>query len=285
LIAMLAREQETDTKKRDSCKEQYQDISQESSKLQWKIKNNEAHIQKLDNLIQKREEEKGQTVKEMADTTNTINDMKDERAKENQAFIQAKKDDLAAIELMQQARETLMEYYKKNGVKMGAIQGSVNLLQEDPLKSAETAPDASFSGKDKRKGQSKGIVAIMTMLIEDLQAEVKNEVEAEKEAQISFEKTLASAEQLMQDLEAKKVSLEQAVAQRSAEKTSEDNDKNDNTVDLDDQTKQKKAIQADCDFMLEKYTERRKHRDAESQALVEAKEFLSNYYSSADTEA
>ena len=45
----------------------------------------------------------------------------------------------------------------------------IMLLQEPVFKvSADQAPDASFSGKGSHKGESKGIVSILTMIIEDL---------------------------------------------------------------------------------------------------------------------
>jgi hypothetical protein len=54
LIGVLAKEQESDTKKRNTCEEDYQDIAQESKKLEWKIKNHKAQITKLENLIAER---------------------------------------------------------------------------------------------------------------------------------------------------------------------------------------------------------------------------------------
>jgi hypothetical protein len=279
LIAELGEEQEADTKKRDECLEQYQDIAKESAKLEWKIKNNDAMIEKLEGLIKKREEEKKATIKEIEKTEKEIKEMKDERKKENEAFVEAKKDDEDAIVLLKKAKDVLMEFYKKEGVKMGDVQGSVKLLQADPLSDPDVAPDATFSDKGKRKGETKGIISIMTMIIEDLEMEITNEVKAEEEAQLAFEKALAIAEKLVEDLEAKKVSLEEAIAKRKKEKTEEKADKKDNEKDLDAQKKKKKEIKEDCDYMIEKYEERRGYREAEADALTEAKEFLANYYS------
>jgi chromosome segregation ATPase len=353
LIGVLAKEQEDDTKKRDQCEEQYQDIAQESAKLEWKIKNNKAKIEKLTNLIEKREEEKAQTIKEIEATEKEIKDMTDERKKENAAFIQAKKDDLEAIELLEKAKETLMEFYKKEEVDLGSVQGNVkfaveptkpvevkatppatsidrladvkvkdeekthvskedvkaylktldhngdgkltkkevskgpvSLLQEepDPLKDPDVAPEAKFSGKGNRKNQAKGIISLMTMLIEDVKAEISNEIKAEEEAQVTYEKALAAAEKLLEELKTKKVNLEEAIAKRKKEKVDEEADLKDNEADLEEQKKEKDAIKEDCDYMLEKYSERMKYREAETQALTEAKEFLANYYDSADEE-
>jgi len=272
LIAVLAKEQESDTKKRNECDEQYQDIAQESNKLDWKIKNNKAKIQKLNNLIKDREDDKDQTVKEIGETKKDIKDMTAERKKENGEFVQAKKDDLAAIVLLEKAKEVMSDFYKKNSIKVE------ELVQVDgPLDDQDKAPDATFSGKGKRKNQSKGIVSLLTMIIEDLNDEVTNETENEAEAQRSYEKSLATAEQLLSDLKAKKTSLEEAIAKRKKEKTDENKDKKANEDDLATQVKTKDGLEEDCDYMLDKHDERRDFRTAETEALRDAKEFLVNY--------
>merc|ERR1719335_575474 len=104
---------------------------------------------------------------------------------------------------------------------MGPVQGSVKLLQADPLSDPDVAPDATFSDKGKRKTQTKGIVSIMTMIIEDLEMEISNGIKNEEKAQLAFEEALAVAEKLVEDLEEKKTSLEEAIAKRKSEKKDE----------------------------------------------------------------
>merc|ERR1719491_256317 len=277
LIGVLGKEQESDTKKRDECQEQYQDNTKEQDDLDWKIKNNKAKIQKLENLIEKREDEKKQTIKEIGETEKNIKEMKAERKKENEAFVEAKKDDKAAIVLLEKAKEVMSDFYKKNAVKVELVQGDA-----DPLKDPDVAPEANFSDKGRRKNQSKGIVALLTMIIEDLMAEVENETTNEKDAQLSYEKADAIANKLLDDLEAKKTSLEEAIAKRKKEKTDEEKDKKANDSDLDVAKKFKKSIKEDCDYMLEKHDERFKYRQDEAEALRDAKEFLVNYVDPAE---
>merc|ERR1712139_125831 len=124
-------------------------------------------------------------------------------------FKTAVKDDKAAIKLMEKAKEALVEYYKKN---------KVEFVQESPMEDPDVAPDASFSGKGKRKQESKGIVAIMTMLIEDLGNEIKEATKDEDRAQADFEKAMEKAEKLKKDLEEKKVHLKEVIADRKQSK-------------------------------------------------------------------
>merc|ERR1719162_132097 len=158
----------------------------------------------------------------------------------------------------------------------------VSLLQVDqsPLEDADKAPDASFSNKGKRKGESKGIVSLLTMIIEDLEAEVANGITDEAGAQTSYEKAKAAADQLVKDLKAKKVSLEEAISKRKGEKVAEEADQTANEGDLKDQNDEMAGIKTDCDYMIEKYEERRGYRESEAEALRDAKEFLSTYFDS-----
>merc|ERR1711959_81142 len=120
-------------------------------------------------------------------------------------FLDAKKEDEATVDLLTQAKEPPTAYSKKNKVDMGPIQGSVNLLQEPVFEvSEDQAPETTFSDKGSRKQQTKGIVGLMSMLLEDAQDEIKNGIKNEKTAQEEFEKQLEAAEALKEDLKNKR---------------------------------------------------------------------------------
>merc|ERR1719327_805882 len=76
-------------------------------------------------------------------------------------------------------------------------------------------PDATVSDAGKSKGESKGIVSILTMLKEDLEAEIANGVKAEVEAQTDFEKTMGKAQDALDKLKAKKTNTKQSLADTS----------------------------------------------------------------------
>merc|ERR1719386_275683 len=89
---------------------------------------------------------------------------------------------------------------------MGPIQGSVKgLLQQEPEfeRSADDAPDATFSSKKNNKVQGKGIVSLFDYIIEDLADELANEKKAEAKSQVEYEEEMATAQKLYDDLEAK----------------------------------------------------------------------------------
>merc|ERR1719159_1847189 len=128
-----------------------------------------------------------------------------ERTAENEAYINAKADDEAALDLLKAAKAALSKFYKKNTL----------LLQKAPVFSAseDQAPDATFSDKGSRKNQSGGIIGLMEMFIEDLTLEVSNGIKNEAKAVADFEAAMADAKKLKDELIQKKNTLEAAIAQ------------------------------------------------------------------------
>jgi hypothetical protein len=276
MLQTLKEEGAADLAKKTQCLDEYQEITKTVKDLDWKIKNNKAKIAKLEELIALRTKEKEETIEKIAETKKYIEDITAERKAENEAYLEAKKDDEDAIALLEQAKEALTAYYKKNGIKMGKIQGSVKLLQEDPefAISEDQAPDATFSHKGNRKLESKDIVSIMQYIIEDLRDELSNEKEAEAKSQMEFEAELATAEQLVSDLEAKKVTLEEIIAKRETDKKEEHEDMDENNADRTSELDYKAKIKPDCDWILKAFDQRAIARAAEENGLLSAKEYL-----------
>merc|ERR1719271_2256804 len=126
MIKTLQDEGAADIAKRDQCKDEYQKITKTVNKLDWKIKNNEAKIAKLEKLIELRTKEKEETIAKIKETKQYMSDITDERKEENKAYLQAKKDDEDAKDLLEKAKEAFTKFYKEQGVKMGPIQGSIH---------------------------------------------------------------------------------------------------------------------------------------------------------------
>merc|ERR1719327_2149636 len=276
MIKTLEEEGADDLAKKTQCLDEYQEIDKTVKDLDWKIKNNEAKIAKLEKLIDLRTKEKEETVAKIKETEKYMKDITDERKEENEAYLQAKKDDEDAKALLEKAKEAFTKYYKENDIKMGPIQGSVKLLQEEPEfeRSADDAPDATFSGKGNSKLQSKGIVSLFDYIIEDLADELANEKKAEAKSQEEFETELATAQKLLDDLKEKKVTLTEIIAKRQESKKEENQDKQANEGDRTAELKYEQKIKPDCDWILKAFDQRATARAAEMDGLTMAKEFL-----------
>ena len=102
---------------------------------------------------------------------------------------------------------------------MREIQGSMKLLQRQGPEfeiSEDQAPVATFSDKGNNKNQSKGTISILTMLVEDLKAELTNGIKAEDAAIASYEKQVHSAKELIQ---VPKIESQKKITERPAEHT------------------------------------------------------------------
>jgi len=278
MMQTLKDEGADDIKKRDQCFEEYQKINSTVADVSWKIKKNEMAIQKLEDTIDALKTEKTETIDAITATDTQITDMKAQRKTENGEFLKAKKEDQDAIALLAQARDVLAAYYKNNSIELGPVQG-VSLSQQGPefQVSEDQAPDATFSGKGKRKSESKGIISLLTMIMEDLRDEIRNGMKFEEIAQLEFEKQLAAAEKLKAELEAKKVNLDSMIAKRTEDKNDENTDMTNNKKDLKDEEDYRTQIQPDCDWIIGAFETRAKKRAAEMDGLVAAKEFLAGY--------
>jgi len=264
----------------ECCKDEYLKIESKVKNVTWLIEKNVAKIDKLARIIKRRTEQRDKAIQDIADVTEVLRVLKEERETENEAFENAKLDDQNAIDLLISARTALAAYYKKHEIDFGPIQGDVKGLALNQRQgpdfdvSADQAPEAVFSGKGKRKDETKGIVQIMTMLIEDINDEIRNDMKAEENAQLNYEALRDEALALKKDLIAKKISLNTAIAKRGEEKQAEEDDKADNEHDLKEELEYKADITDDCDFIIRTFTKRATAREAEMRGLVGAKELL-----------
>lgn len=293
MIATLKSENLADIAKRNECKTEYKNIASTIAQTTWDIQKNDAKIDKLEGLIEQREEEKMQTVTQIADVDQMVQDMTATRQAENGAFLNSTNDDRQATALILEARDALMGYYSNHSISLGLIQGSARLIgadehiqdpwQESPAfeVSVDQAPDAGFADQNTHAHETKGIVSLLTMIAQDLNDEIRNDMKAEESAQLEYEKQMAAAATLRQNLIDKKTNLETMIANRMDEKSAEELERTNNQQALSDKQDYKQTITPDCDWILKAFAERSQKRDVEMQGLTSAKEFLAGYMGSA----
>jgi len=268
IIEMLKDEEKDDFKQRDWCKDEYQQNDLEKGEVKWLIEKNEAAIVKHIKIIEKLEFELEETTKQIEETEEQKKAMKKTRKDEKEEFEAAKKDDEDAIDLLGKAKEALTKYYKENEIDM-------NLLQQPKFeKDPDAMPDATFKKKDANKNESKGIIGLMDIIIEDLEQEISNAEAAEKAAIKEFKKQMKIANELIDTLKEKKVDLEGDITKNNEDKEAEEKDLDNNKEDLKSNEEYRKEITPDCDWLFGAFDERRKMRAQELDGLVKAKEFL-----------
>merc|ERR1719434_337820 len=127
------------------------------------------------------------------------------REEENAKFLENKEYDEEAIKILNTAKDALAAWYEKHdeNVKLGlAQQGPEFAVSEDQ------APDATFTAHGNRKGEAKGVVALVSNLVADLEGEIAAAIKAEEAAQLEYEKQMEAAKALKESLEEKAAQLE-----------------------------------------------------------------------------
>jgi len=198
--------------------------------------------------------------------------MTKERKAAKEAFEEAKKDDEDAVTLLNSAKDALLAFYEKHKLDKAL---SAFIQGEPEFDRGDAAPDAKFSGKGSRAGQTKGINLLLQNIIEGLEDEIRVQTQVEKDAVTSFDKALKTAEALQKSLETKETNLKKAIADRNKDKDDEDKKKEANEKDLKDEQDYQAKIKPDCDFMIDNWQSRYNKRKAEMDGLTTAKDFLS----------
>lgn len=286
MITTLKEEDAADISKRDQCISEYHKTDSRMANITWLIKRNTAEINRLENMIDKMEKEKQDTIDSIAEVDQEMQAMTSQRQAENGAFLSDKSDRQQVVNLLVDAKDALSAYYTNRSIELGPIQGAVKGLafnQQGPDFdiSADQAPDTVFSHKGHRSRESKGILQIMTMLIEDVTDEIRNAMKAEEQAQLEYEKQMAAAQAHRDQLDAKRVHLGEMIAKRTTEKGLEEQDKADNEGDLQTEKAYRESITPDCDWIMGAFSKRAARRVAEMEGLVQAKDFLAGYKPSA----
>jgi len=279
MIATLKEEGADDIKKRDQCKDEYQETDSSIADLKWKIKVNNAEIEDLEEQIAKDQAEREQTILDIEAVDKQMVDMTAERKAENGEFLAAKKEDEDAIKLLESATEIFVKYYKDHGIKLGPIQAGVkdlNLAQQGPdfEISQWQAPEANFNNKGHHKNEAKDIVSILTMITEDLRDEITVAQQAEEKSQLNYEAAMKAAKQTREDLVDQKIHLENMIAKDQDLLAKENRKKDRNEAELKDDEKYRADITPDCDWIIGAFTERATKRTAEMDGLNGAKDFL-----------
>merc|ERR1719451_206956 len=171
MMKLLREEEQADIEHRDRCENGQNANANELDDLEHAIKKTEASLKRMGNTKKELEDEISALEKEIASTKKDMKELLDFRNKEEADFKQALLDDTNALALLKKAIVALSEFYKRNKMPVPQLIQKAPEYAEDPDK----APETSWSGSDYggRKSETGGIIAILEMLVEDTEKEIK----------------------------------------------------------------------------------------------------------------
>merc|ERR1719428_226749 len=270
MITLLRKEDQDDIAHRDRCqngenknKVDREDLAHDIEKEGEALERMADTEKELTKQLEKLEEDIKTTKDEMAERL----EMRNEEAAE---FKQALKDDVDAVALLGEAIVALSEFYKSNKLPLELVQEPEYTVDPDK------APETTWSGGEYggRKKESTGIIAILSMLKEDLEKEMKTGREEDAAAQKKYEEDRAAMQEALDAQKASKVDTEKALAELQEKVADKEEFKAQKEGDLASAEDMQKTLEHDCAWVETHFVTRREKRKVEIDGLVEAKNIL-----------
>merc|ERR1719327_2649259 len=178
-----------------------------------------------------------------------------------------------AVALLASAVDAMTSFYKNNKLPLGLL---AKKGKEDPEYAVDPdkAPETFSEPYGGRSSEGGGITSILGYIKEDLENEIGVSKKAEAEAQAEFEEQRAAATQVLNDLKAKKTSLEKMEAETEEKIADAGEDKAEVLTRKENKAKYRESLKPKCDWMKSTFQERRDARREEMNGLLESKASL-----------
>merc|ERR1719331_1496089 len=200
----------------------------------------------------------------------------EQRIKENKEFQATVADQVATQEILAKALDKLANFYDKLFlVQVGrhthsAVQANDDANQHHK-KQAPPVPQIEY----KKSAAGGGVMSMIEKLIYDakeLEAESKK---AEAEAQAAYEVFVADTNSSLKELQDAVTTKTEEKAKAEKEKVETEEALQMTMTDLEDLAKYKAGLHEECDYLLKNFGIRQEARQAEIEALQQAKQILS----------
>merc|ERR1719327_1659174 len=268
MMALLRKEEQEDIEHRDRCENGQNANSNEMEDVESEMKKTEKKIGRLERTEDDKKKDLEAVEKEIEESKKELQKLLDLRNDDHAEFQRALQMDAEAVTLIESAVVRLSKYYKENNIPLGLVQAPEYTKDEDK------APETAFSGSGSHKSESGGIVAILEMIKEDLQKEMKEGKADEAKAQAEYMKQSGALQSALDAQKQTKVSLEKELADLGEDISSAEKYHNEKSDDLESEKDMKKALATDCEWVKTHFQTRRDARKKEMEGLVEAKNFL-----------
>merc|ERR1719321_2170033 len=267
MIEDLRVEEQEDIKARDVCNNQENALNAQEDDLAYNIKKKGEEKERMEARKKEVIDEKLNVQDQIAAAKTEMEEMLAARNEENAEFKKALKDDTDAVALLEKAIQSITAFYTNNKIPLEFVQKAPEYSVDE-----DKAPDASFGGP--AKSESTGIIAILGMLKEDLEKEIKVAREEEAASQAEYETQKADAQEALDAkiatetaLKGEEADLDGKIAETQGEIDGHEEMKG-NTAD------EKEALKPSCEWVKNNFDSRREKRKKEVEGLQEAKSIL-----------
>jgi len=265
MVELLRNEEQEDIKHRDRCQNGLNDNKYSREDLASAIDRAEKELARMTDAETKMEAQIVTLEEDIKTTKAEMVQRKEMRADEVTQFKDALKDDADAVGVLAEAQEALSEFYRNNPA----------LVQKEDPKD-EQRPSTNWEGGDYkgRRKESTGVLAILALLKEDIEKEMKVSREEEAASQIKYEADRKAMQDSVNAQLASKTQTEKDLAELQGKMADKQEEIDQTTQDLGSAKEMQKTLESDCDWVKTHFDSRREKRKNEIDALAEAKNIL-----------
>jgi len=261
MISMLKTQQEDEVKKNDWCKEELHKTDMSTAKANDKRDALQAQIGELDSTIKALDDGIAAAKAQISQLQLDLQRASEDRQSENAEFQKTIADQTMTVEVLKKALDRLAKFYD-----LLQMQGRARAnRQTPPVPQMEYKPNQGAGG----------VMEMIEKLIHeanDLKAESKK---GESEAQAAYEQTIADTNGSVEALQKEIVAKTKAKAEAHKDKLQAESDHLDTVKELEGLAKYTADLHEDCDYVMKNFEVRQNGRQAEIEALQQAKQILS----------
>jgi len=298
MVATLKTEQTDDNNKKEYCAKEFDLAEDKKKSLERSIRDLETVIADTKDGIENLKgeiEALGASIKAL---DKSVADATEQRKEENEDFTQLMASDSAAKEILGFAKNRLNKFYNPKLYKAPparelsdedratlaaggtlapvAAAGGIAGTGVTVLAQAKPAPPPEAPGAYKKKsGESGGVIAMIDLLVKDLDKEMTVAKTEEKDAQGDYETMMKDAAEKRAEDAKTLADKEAALADNQASLEKNTEAKTSATAELGATNQYIQSLHNECDWLLQYFDVRKEARTSEIDALGKAKAVLS----------
>jgi len=277
MVGNLKKEQADDEAKKEYCEKEFDTSEDKKKELDLKVSDSATAIEELEGTIAALTDEIAALVAGIKALDKAVTEATEIRKAENADYKELKENDTAAIEILAMAKNRLNKFYNPKLYKAPPVEEPtfVQIREHSSSAGAPPPPPETFGPYSKKTEESTGVIAMVDLLVADLDKELQEAGVMEKNAQEEYEVMMAESatkraddSKAVGDKTALKASSEEALMKEQEAKASTEKE-------LMATLEYIHALHGECDWLLKFFDARTEARTGEIDALGKAKAVLS----------
>merc|ERR1740123_2539110 len=277
MVANLKKEQADDEAKKEYCDKEFDTSEDKKKELDLKVSDSATAIEELEGSIATLTEEIAALQAGIKALDKAVTEATAIRKEENADYKELKQSDTAAKEILGMAKNRLNKFYNPKLYKPPPVEEPTFVqVSSHALKlGAPPPPPETFGPYTKKTEESTGVIAMIDLLVKDLDKELQEAEVMEEDAQKEYEEMMAeSATKRADDSKAMSDKIALKASEEEALMTEQDT-KAATEKELMQTLEYIHALHGECDWLLKYFDARSEARAGDIDALGKAKAVLS----------